>query len=317
MLYIDEQDMSKIEFMWEDTINVIRTAIKCISVGDYSQPIKPYLRFGDPANRIIAMPAYVGGEINGAGIKWISSFPQNIKQNIPRASCVTILNDTLTGVPLAIFNAANISIIRTASVSGYVLKQYLEYKKKKSYCVGIIGWGPIGKNHFKMCKEILKDQLESTYIYDVREVMNEEDSSITICRTWQEVYEKADIFITCTSTLERYIDLPASSDKIIMDISLRDFKEKALDSFSKPFITDKWKEVNRENTDIEYYVKVGKLESENVITLCDIEENGLSPFYDDSASIFFAPMGMGTFDIAIAKYFYQCAEELKVGTYMN
>lgn len=315
MLYINEKDMAKVKYWWEDTINVIESAIKHISAGDYSQPLKPYLRFGNLSNRIIAMPAYVGGEINSAGIKWISSFPENIDNNMPRASCVTVLNDTLTGVPLAIFNTPLISIIRTASVSGYLLKKYLEHKKKANFNIGIVGWGPIGQNHYAMCKEILRNSLEEIYVFDIRDIV-EDDNRITICKSWQEVYEKSDIFMTCTSTLERYINLPTHEDKLVMDISLRDFKAEALDSYSKPFITDDWYEVNREDTDIEYYAKMGKLESRNVISVCDLDKNSLSAFYTDRDSVFFAPMGMGVFDIAIANFFYQQALNTGIGTHI-
>lgn len=315
MLYINEEDMMRMAFCWEDTIQVITSAVECIAEGEYSQPLKPYLRFKNQSNRIIAMPAYIGGKIDSAGIKWISSFPNNIERNMPRASSVTVLNDTLTGVPIAIFNTPLISIIRTASVSGYILKHYLSYRKRKKYNVGIIGWGPIGQNHYQMCKRILKNRIDRVYIYDIRnKVVVDED--ITICKSWQEVYEKADIFITCTSTLERYINLPAFESKLVMDVSLRDFKEEALDSFSKPFITDDWNEVNRENTDIEYYSKVGKLKEKDVISLCDINEKGMNAFYIENATVFFAPMGMGVFDIAIANYFYQKALQIGVGKCM-
>lgn len=316
MIYINDKDMIEVEYLWKDTINVIDVAINCISEGEYSQPLKPYLRYNDQSNRIIAMPAYVGGEIESAGIKWIASFPHNIEHNMPRASCVTILNDASTGVPLAIFNTPLISIIRTASVSGYVIKKYLEFKNKEKYNVGIIGWGPIGQYHYKMCKEILNTSIKGVYVFDIRDdVVN--DGHITICTSWQEVYEKADIFITATSTLERYINLPVCESKLILDISLRDFKVEALDSFSKPFITDDWHEVNRENTDIEYYSGMGKISKDDIITLCDVNKKNLQSIYSDNDIIFFAPMGMGVFDIAIANYFYKKALKKGIGRCMD
>lgn len=39
--------------------------------------------------RINAMPSYIAGEFDMAGIKWIGSGPQNYKQGLPRASPVT------------------------------------------------------------------------------------------------------------------------------------------------------------------------------------------------------------------------------------
>ena len=316
MLYLNDHDFSNLSISWEDSINEIKKALSCISREDYFQPLKPYLRFGDKTNRIIAMPAYVGGNIDMAGIKWIASFPNNINNNIPRASSITILNDSSTGVPLAIFNTAIISIIRTVSVSGFLLKEYSSFKQQSKYSVGIIGFGPIGQYHLKMCKSLLKNHIDNIYLYDKRDITIS-DEIVTMCNSWQEVYKKSDIFITCTSSLERYIDLPALHEKLILDVSLRDFKEESLNSFTKPFIVDDWDEVNRENTDIEYYTKIKGIDKKDTITLCDIQNNKLSSFYKKGDVIFFAPMGMGVFDITIANYYYKYAIKNNIGTCLD
>lgn len=54
-----------------------------------------------PGARIIALPASIGGETQVDGLKWISSFPENIHTGIPRASAVVVLNDRDTGYPIA------------------------------------------------------------------------------------------------------------------------------------------------------------------------------------------------------------------------
>lgn len=316
MLYLNNEDFSKISISWNETIGVIERALFCISKGDYSQPLKPYLRFKKDENRIIAMPAYVGGDIEAAGIKWIASFPKNIEKNIPRASSVTVLNDTNTGEVLAAFNSPMISIIRTASVSGYLIKKYLEFCDSNRFAIGIIGGGPIGQHHIKMCKEIMNNKITKIYFYD-RKKIDIPDGEISVCDSWQEVYEKADIFITCTSSQTRYIDIPINKRKLILDISLRDFKKEAMKSFSRPFIVDDWEEVNRENTDIEYFAKIGDIRKENSITLCDIINSNLSVYYNEKDTIFFAPMGMGVFDVSIADYYYKFAQNNNIGVVLQ
>lgn len=312
MYYVNHKDFENLSIQWDETIGEIEKAVSCLERNDFAQPIKPYLRFGDSKNRIIAMPAYVGGEIESAGIKWIASFPDNLHRSVPRASSVTVLNDTKTGVVQAIFNTPMVSIIRTASVSGYLLKKYIAFAPKKKYRIGVIGGGPIGQHHVKMVQSLLDGKIASILLYDNRMVQLD-DPTVCSCDSWQEVYRDSDILITCTSSLDRYIDLPSSEDKLILDVSLRDFSSLALESFSKPFIVDNWEEVNRENTDIEYYYKQGKICKKDSISLCDIYRKGLDAFFAQHSCIFFAPMGMGVFDIAIATYYYRKAIIKKIG----
>src|SRR5882762_3468234 len=151
MIYLDDNDVKGITINWNKTIDEIENAVKVLYRGDFSQPLKPYLRFKDPKNRIISMPAYIGGQFNVAGLKWISSFPDNLARGIPRAHSVVVLNNAETGEPVGIINTARLSSIRTASVTGLVIRSFLMVRRRQPIKVGIIGFGPIGQYHLNMC----------------------------------------------------------------------------------------------------------------------------------------------------------------------
>ena len=76
--------------------------------GDVILPGKLVTRWGttpedeNRLGRINAMPGYIGGDYNMAGIKWIGSGPQNYKRGLPRASVTVILNDPDTKLPVCI-----------------------------------------------------------------------------------------------------------------------------------------------------------------------------------------------------------------------
>ena len=310
MLIVTENELRDTKASWNEMIDVIEEAIFCLHNHDYAQPLKPYLRYKDINNRIIAMPAYIGGRFDIAGIKWIASFPGNIDRGLPRAHSVVILNHADTGVPLAIINTPLLSIYRTASVSGVILKRYIENCKTNSLRVAIIGMGPIGRHHMLLCEELLGDRAESYMIYDIRKI----DTTFIplICRkkmyiapNWQEAYRKADIIITCTVSKERYINEQPRPGTLLLNVSLRDYQANVFDAVKQSIIVDDWDEVCRENTDIELFYKEKGLRQEQVYTIADVVcENALSSIAPNMP-IMFNPMGMGVFDIALGKYYYQ------------
>lgn len=318
MIYLNEKHIKQLGIDWNESIEEITKAIKCLKEKNYSQPIKPYLRFKDLNNRIIAMPAFIGKEFDIAGIKWIASFPKNIEKNIPRAHSITILNSATTGEVVAIINTALLSIIRTVSVSGLVLKQFNKIKPLKNFTLGIIGWGPIGQYHFNMVTDIFGDKVSKIYLYDIRKINKDSinhplKNKVIITKGWEEAYLNADVFITCTASKTRYIDKKPKKGSILLNISLRDFKTEIYKHVKRNIIVDDWNEVCRENTDIEMFHIEKGLEKKDTINITDIIRKDFSKKICLGEAIMFNPMGMAIFDIAIGAQYLKKAQKKKVG----
>ncbi|WP_025690404.1 2,3-diaminopropionate biosynthesis protein SbnB [Paenibacillus zanthoxyli] len=317
MIYLNTNSLNEMGIDWNETTQVIKYTVSALEKGVYSQPIKPYLRFNDPANRIIAMPAYVGGNINMAGIKWIASFPNNIKTGLKRAHSVTILNHPDNGIPVCIINSALISGIRTASVSGVIIQKYASLSDLNVFNIGITGFGPIGQLHLQMLHALLDDRINQVYLYDIAKVDIDNvpaglRDKVTIASHWSDAYSEADIFITCTVSNERYIDQKPKEGALLLNVSLRDFSPDIL-KFDPLIIVDDWDEVCRENTDIELFHQQKGLKKIDTLAISDALIDEKLTHKAKARPIMFNPMGMAVFDVAIASLYYEKALKEGVG----
>ncbi|AFC31234.1 Zwa5B [Paenibacillus mucilaginosus 3016] len=318
MIYLNESHLNEVGIPWVETIAVIEEVVRCLESGEFVQPIKPYLRYHNPANRIIAMPAFVGGDIYTAGIKWIASFPGNIDRNLPRASSVVILNNAETGEPQAIINTALLSCIRTASVTGSVIKRYMEHRPRESYTLGMTGFGPIGRAHLSMALSMWGDRIGTVKLYDPRPVdlqflPEAYRSRIETVDRWQDAYLGADLFLTCTVASEPYIDLPPKGGALLLNISLRDFKNDIYPHVRSGIVVDEWEEVCRQNTDIERLHLQEGLQKEMTHTLVDLLLGDWMDTLPPEEPVMFNPMGMAVFDVAMGRYYADKALAANIG----
>lgn len=322
MLYLHETDLKRIGICWNETLDVIGTSIRLMYQNDFYQPLKPYVRFPDTANRIIAMPAYIGAPFDVAGIKWIASFPHNATRGLPRAHSVTILNDASTGKPFCIINTSLISAIRTASLSGYIISEFVNTGNRKgSFDIGIVGFGPIGQLHLEAAHAVLGSSIRRVYIYDHKEIdvatlPAELGKKIAICDNWHVPYTSADIFITATVSRTGYIEGKPRPGALLLNISLRDFKPEIMHCVDK-MVVDNWEEVCRENTDIENMHKTFGLQKQETYSLVDFAARHPFEKLGGDEVVMFNPMGMAIFDIAIGGYYYRSAIEKKIGTMLQ
>jgi len=316
MIYLNDGHLLGIGIRWPLLSERIEQALGLIGTPEAVQPLKPYLRFGHPANRIIAMPAYVGGEIGISGIKWIASFPGNVGLGLPRAHGTIVLNDPATGIPVAFFNGGLLNQLRTAAVSSVMLKAYFALDRRRRYKLGLIGWGPIGRRHLDMISALFGDRVESASLFDLRGIdPGTIDESwrgrAKIVSSWQEAYRSSDIVLTCTAASERYIDEPPVPGALLLNVSLRDYEPSCVQDAQA--VVDDWREVCRENTDVERLHLAGALREDEALTLSEAVFRQSLHSLPESRTVFFNPMGMAVFDLAIAEHYRKEAERLGAG----
>jgi len=320
MYYLDDRDVKSLGIDWEACIAAVARALAAVASGDFAQPVKPYLRYRNPVNRIIAMPAFVGGGVECAGIKWVASFPRNLDRGMPRAHSVVLLNDPETGVPLACLNAPRLNVIRTAAVSAFAIRSLVQSRPAGPLRLGIIGWGPVGRGHFDACYAILGDRIAEALLHDLRgiepdSIPGDRRSTTRICRDWREVYEESDIFVTCTVSEKRYVQGRPPGGALLLDVSLRDFHPSICDEVGA-IVVDDWSEVCREDTDIERMHLEGRLDPSDAFDLVDLV-GGAIRHLPPSAPVLFCPMGMAVFDLAIARHYLERARQTGHGQWLS
>lgn len=124
---------------------IVEAAYVAHGTGKTVNPPSYFLQFPDrPTARIIALPASLGGDDGVDGLKWISSFPENVSSGLPRASAVLILNDPRTGYPYACLESSIISASRTAA-SAALAADRLTRGRGRPAKVGFVGTGLIAR----------------------------------------------------------------------------------------------------------------------------------------------------------------------------
>lgn len=313
MLYLNKDHITRMGNDWQKLTSLIGEAVASLADQKYSQPIKIYLRYRSPQNRIIAMPAYIEAKDEAAaGLKWIASFPDNVTKGLPRANSVTILNEVDTGVPLALINTAKVSSLRTAAVSGFTLKNYTETKNINTFSLGIIGMGPIGTTHLEMVQSLYGDKVK-ILAYDANpQILKTPDyPGVSIAKSTEEIVKTCDVVIVCTNALTPHISTEPKEEALILNVSLRDFVPDYYKYVKGGIIVDDWEEVNREGTNIEMFSQSKGLTKDAVYTLGDLLSKDF--YFQSGKRYMLNPMGMAVFDVMVGNHYYREALHQGIG----
>lgn len=195
-------------------IDNVELSFSLLDKGESMEPDSPMLMFGGQAGRRVTMhPAYVGGDVDTVGLKWTPANPDNPHTiNMPRATAMNIINDPITGHPLAVMDGTIISSMRTGAVSGVGFK-YLG--KQDSSVLGLLGAGVIARTSLMGMKEVMEN-LQLVKVFDISneraerwaEEMGEGEAfEIRIATSAQECVEDSDMVVGCTtvSADQRYV----------------------------------------------------------------------------------------------------------------
>ena len=291
------------------------------------QPLKPYLRWrpdGHIADRIIAMPAYVGGDRPVAGLKWIGSRHDNpARAGIERASALIVLNDPDTHYPVAILEGALISAARTAAITAVAARHLAVPGFGTLTCVGC---GPIGTRQVLTVLEQFPSAT-TVWLYDTEEAAavalaealaaRQPKVEVRIAADAESAVRAGEVVVTATVADAPW--LPAAwlrPGSFLSNVSIMDAARDVFLSADK-VVVDDWDQCNREGKVIHQLTTEGSFSKEQLHAELGQIVIGERPGREHAHEVILLnSMGMAVIDVACAKAIYDRARQAKLGTWL-
>ena len=304
------------------TIECVEKSFSLLDKGESMEPDPPMLMFGGQAGRRVTMhPAYVGGDVDTVGLKWTPANPDNPRTiGMPRATAMDIINDPMTGHPLAVMDGTIISAMRTGGVTGVGFK-YLG--RPDSEVVGLLGAGVIARTQIMALNEVMS-KISEVKIFDLyrdrseawtEEMKDELNLPIRIVDSAEETVRDSDVVVGCTtvSADQRYVQPEwIKEGSFYSNISDNDATFETILQADKVVVDGP-----RQFT---IPVVIGLMAEQGLISFEQIYGtigeivNGKKPGREsDVEKVFYSCLGLGVHDTINARRIYDTAQEMGLG----
>ena len=203
-LFVNKEKISSLLPM-EECIEVMEKMFHSLAAGECLQPLRNIMRLPDGSGVLGMMPGHAA-KLGVMGIKVISVFHANKETGFPSHQGIVMLFDAMNGQPLILFDALEITAIRTAAASAVATKLL---SRKNSSTLAIIGSGEQAKRHIEamlLVRNIKHINLWSRSENNAKHLTNELSAEynihIHIKKNVQQAVEHADIICTVTASKE-------------------------------------------------------------------------------------------------------------------
>ncbi|MFD7628812.1 2,3-diaminopropionate biosynthesis protein SbnB [Streptomyces sp. NPDC059851] len=292
-------------------VELVEATYRMHSAGKSVNPPSFFLRFPDrPSSRIIALPASLGGPAGVDGLKWISSFPENVTAGIPRASAVLILNDQATGYPFACLESSVISASRTAASAALATDRLCRGRPRPSR-VGFFGAGLIARyiHTFLVATGWSFDEIgihdlspESAAGFRCYLEQSETPGQITVHHSAEDLIRYSDVVVFATVAGTPHVHDPSwfSHNPVVLHVSLRDLAPEIL--LGSTNIVDDVEHCLKADTSPHLAEQLTGNREFLHGTLTDVMTGAVTVPAD--RPVIFSPFGLGVLDLAVGKFVY-------------
>lgn len=357
-LYLSEPDMIKAGVKnMDQCVEAMEDLLVTLNKGDYVMagvnhnshgaqvifPDDPQFE-GMPKNaddrRFMAMPAYLGGKYQMAGMKWYGSNCENKASGLPRSILMMMLNDKDTGAPLALMSANLVSCYRTGAIPGVGAK-YLAGKDSET--VTIIGPGVMGRTcllaFLSVCPKITTVKVKGRglrSLHAFEEFVKKECPQIQqviICDSMEEAVKDSDIICVTSTAPVKEIDFPyiaedwvkkgaliclPSAARFDDDFLINRCKKvvdnyKLYEAWAEEFPYPSYEMVQIIGSKFTDYLHEGRIQREDIVDIADIINKKHPGRESDDEIIVYSVGGMPVEDIAWGGTVYRNALKEGIG----
>jgi len=311
----------------EEAIGIVESVFRTQGLGQVVMPPKVKLDLGGSENfssygsYFSALPAFVGGEFNLAGIKWGGAFSKNRNSNLPYIMATLIITDPASGLPLSIMGGTYITAIRTAATSAVGVKHL---GGNGASIVSIIGAGVQGGYQSIAISKVLK-------LEKLRIVARKIDSAQRLCKDLLDNFGiKAEPTSKVSSVVDSDVIVTATNSKIpvlrqewIKSGALvcavgsnQELTDTAIQSFDKIVVDNIQQNINSGN--LKSPLLRGVISEKNIYSEFGPIVLGEKKSRENAfEKILFTHIGQGSLDVATGTWVYRRAEELGRGSHVS
>ncbi|MGE5304678.1 MAG: ornithine cyclodeaminase family protein [Alphaproteobacteria bacterium] len=204
MLILSEKEVQSLAEV-QELIPALERAHIQYSTGKAVMPVRLVVPLPQIDGRITSMPGYLNEE-KALGMKVVTFFPNNLKQNLPQILATVMLFSADTGKMMAAMDGNYITAIRTACVSAMATKALAN---PESRVLGVLGAGVQARAHIRALTQIR--EIAEIRVYDIFEasarqlqqsLQKDLGVKIDVVQSAREAVQGADLLVTVTTAKE-------------------------------------------------------------------------------------------------------------------
>ncbi|MBL8701470.1 MAG: NAD(P)-binding domain-containing protein [Alphaproteobacteria bacterium] len=296
----------------------VRAVVALMRMGKAGMVPEAVLSMGaDPRDKAYALPAFVAGDYDAAGLKW-AVHRAGAAGDLPSITNATLVNRLSTGRPVGIVESALLTRMRTAAVSCLAIETLLPGPPRR---VAILGAGAQAHTHLEVLSarfasidsiRIWNRSAETAAALAAR--AHAGSARVEPAASISAAIEDADVVLTCTNATEPLLDATAvRRGRLIVQVGYHEVAFAAIDA-SDVVACDLWGTFAATSAKSLFQMhRAGRFPADRIAAdLASLVVDGWRP--PMGASTYFSSFGLNVFDIALAARVLRRAEASSIGS---